>query len=392
MTDAILVLNAGSSSLKFAIFGAAQLDVLCRGGIDGIGGAAQLSVHGPIASLFPSLGARAKQATHETLTDWLLHAIRHELSALSLVAVGHRIVHGGMRFDKPVRVDADVLTYLDGLVELALGHEARSLAAVRAVAQSWPSLVQIACFDTQFHRTQPRLAQLFALPRALSDEGILRYGFHGLSYEYIASVLPEVAGAPGEGKVVVAHLGNGASMCAMIGRRSIATTMSYTPLDGLMMGTRCGSIDPGVILHLMQQKAMSATELADLLGNKSGLLGVSGISGDMRELEASAHPHANEAMELFAYRATLELGGLVAVLGGLDVLVFTGGIGEHSASVRRRICERASWAGVDLDGRANATHGHRISTRNSKVTVFVIPANEELVVARAAKQLGAQGI
>jgi acetate kinase len=392
MTDAILVLNAGSSSLKFAVFGSAQLDVLCRGGIDSIGEAPQLTVHGPMASLFPSLDAEAKQATHETLTDWLLGAVRRKLSALSLVAVGHRIVHGGRRFDKPVHVDADVLAHLDALVELAPGHEAHSLASIRAVTRSWPSLPQIACFDTQFHRTQPRLAQIFALPRTLTDGGILRYGFHGLSYEYIANVLPKVAGTHGEGKVVVAHLGNGSSMCAMIRRQSIATTMSYTPLDGLMMGTRCGSIDAGVVLHLMQHKGMSATAIAELLGNKSGLLGVSGISGDVRELEASSHQHAVEALELFAYRATQELGSLVAVLGGLDVLVFTGGIGEHSADIRRRICEQASWAGVDLDSIANADNGPRISTLNSKVSVFVIPTNEELVVARAAMRHGAQAI
>ena len=387
MTEAILVLNVGSSSLKFAVFGAAQLDVLCRGGIDGIGRAPQFFVHGPQASKFPSLDVQAKHPTHETLTDWLLNAICREMPELSLVAVGHRIVHGGMRFDKPVRVGADVLAYLDNLVELAPGHEAYSLAAIRAVAQLWPSLSQIACFDTQFHRTQPRLAQIFALPRALSDEGILRYGFHGLSYEYIASVLPEVAGTQSEGRVVVAHLGNGSSMCAMIGRKSIATTMSYTPLDGLMMGTRCGAIDPGVIFHLMQHKGMSAADVAGLLGNKSGLAGVSGISGDVRELEASTHPHATEALDLFAYRANQELGGLVAALGGLDVLAFTGGIGEHSAGVRRRICELASWAGLDFDSHANAENGPRISTQMSKVSVFVIPTNEELVVARAAKRL-----
>jgi acetate kinase len=387
MTDAILVINAGSSSLRFAVFARADFVVLCWGNFDSVGGDVALSIGGPLASRMPPFQPSAMTDTHEALTDWVLRSVQDCGPAVKPIAVGHRVVHGGMRFDAPALIDADVLAYLDALVDLAPEHEAHSLAAIRAVTKSWPSLPQVACFDTQFHRTQPKLAQLFAIPHALSDAGMVRYGFHGLSYEYIASVLPEVAGAIGDGKVIVAHLGNGASMCAMVGRRSLATTMSYTPLDGLMMGTRCGSIDPGVILHLIRHKGYSADDVADLLGNKSGLLGVSGISADVRVLEASKNHKAGEAIDLFVYRAGLEIGGLVAALGGLDALVFTGGIGEHSVSIRQRICEQARWMGLDLDVAANASHRSCISSQTSKVLALVIPSNEEIVVARAANRI-----
>jgi acetate kinase len=246
---------------------------------------------------------------------------------------------------------------------------------------------QVACFDTAFHRSQPRHAQLFALPRSLAADGVLRYGFHGLSYEYIAGALPEHAGARADGGVVIAHLGQGASLCALRNRQSVATTMGFTALDGLMMGRRSGAIDPGVLLYLLEQKKMAPAELADLLYNRSGLLGVSGLSDDVRVLEASGHQHAEEALDLFAYRAAREIGSLAAALGGIDVIVFTAGIGEHSASMRRRICEYSRWLGLALDERANAAHGPRISAPGSNVEAYVIPTDEELVIARAVRAL-----
>ena len=386
MTNAILVLNAGSSSIKFALYEAERLDVLCRGQIDSIGGAARFTVRGRKAELLPKTPALPQPATHETLTAWLLDTLR-AIGDVTIAAAGHRVVHGGAQFNAPVRLDDAVMGELDRLVSLAPLHEPHNLATIRAVAKTWSQLPQVACFDTQFHRTQPRLAQLFALPRELTDDGVLRYGFHGLSYEYIASVLPEHAGGRADGRVIVAHLGNGASMCALKERRSIASTMGFTALDGLMMGTRTGALDPGVVLHLLQQKGMSAGEVSDLLYNRSGLLGVSGISADVRRLEATDDPRAAEALDLFAYRVARELGALVAVLGGLDVLVFTAGIGEHSAGMRRRICEQAAWAGVVVDPAANTKGGPKISSPKSQVEVLVIPTDEEVVIARSTQQL-----
>jgi acetate kinase len=386
VTNAILVLNAGSSSIKFALHDVDNLEALCRGSIDAIGTEPRLTIQGSRAQDLAPSGPSPAHGLHDTLTTWLIDAIRGRFADVSLVAAGHRVVHGGARFDAPVRIDQNVLAELGQLIELAPGHEPHNLAAIRAIAKSWPELPQVACFDTEFHRTQPRLAQLFALPRYLIDEGVLRYGFHGLSYEYIGGVLPDFAGRRADGRVIVAHLGNGASMCAMKNRRSVATTMGYTALDGLMMGTRSGTLDPGVILHLLAYKGLSVAEVTDLLYNKSGLLGVSGITGDVRQLEASTDPNAAEALDLFAYRASRELGSLVAALGGLDVLVFTAGIGEHSAGVRRRICEQAAWAGVVLDAAANEAGGPRISAISSVVEVFVIPTNEELVIARSTRK------
>ena len=387
MTPAVLVLNAGSSSIKFAIYDVENLNLLCGGSIEDIGAIPRFNIRGPQLPKaaqwrdFPAVG------THESLTAWLLQTVRTQFPGLKLVAAGHRVVHGGIKFSEPVIVEASVLAELDRLVELAPGHEPHNIAAIRAVAAAWPALPQVVCFDTQFHRTQPRIAQLFALPRNLSDEGILRYGFHGLSYEFIASALPEQVGSRADGRVIVAHLGNGASLCAMKARRSMATTMSFTVLDGLMMGTRCGALDPGVILHLLQNKSMSAKDVSELLYNKSGLLGVSGISGDVRVLEKSHDPKASEALELFSYRVSCEVGSLVAVLGGLDVLVFTGGIGEHSLAMRQRICDRMQWLGIALDREANERQATRISKTGASIDVLVIPTNEELVIARATRAL-----
>ena len=385
MSSAILVLNAGSSSVKFALYDRAALTPLCRGEIEGVGHRARIDASGPLATALLAANAPPQADTHEGWIGWLLHAIRERLPHVAIRAVGHRVVHGGASFSAPARINAAVLRELDALAPLAPNHQVANLAAIRAVAADWPDLPQIACFDTAFHRSQPRLAQLFALPRDLTDAGIVRYGFHGLSYEYIAGVLPDLIGARADGRVIIAHLGQGASLCALRARRSIATTMGFTTLDGLMMGTRCGAIDPGVVLYLLQQNQMSMETVETMLYRQSGLLGVSTISHDVRELEASTDPRAAEAVQLFAYRAAREMGSLVAALGGLDALVFSGGIGEHSASVRQRICDYLQWLGITLDPVANAQHAARINATTAAVDVLVIPTNEELVIARATQ-------
>ena len=286
-----------------------------------------------------------------------------------------------MKFAAPVFIDAETLAELEALVPLAPLHQPHNVAAIKAVAQMTPTLPQVACFDTAFHRVQPAVAQAFALPRRYAEEGVCRYGFHGLSYEYIASVLPRIDPRAANGRTVVAHLGNGASMCAMASGKSVATTMSFTALDGLIMGTRCGAIDPGVLLYLIDRHGMNARALEQLLYEQSGLLGVSGVSSDMRALLASSDSCAAEALDLFVYRINRELGSLAAALGGLDALVFTGGIGENAASIRARVCRDASWLGLELDEEANAKGGPCISRMGSRVTAWVIPTNEELMIA-----------
>ena len=391
MTDLILVLNAGSSSIKFALhpLSGSGMKPALTGEIGGIGTAPQFKARNAGGeSLDTGILARADAtADHAALVARLLDWLLTGDWGGKIAAAGHRVVHGGRQFDGPVPIDAQVITSLEQLVPLAPLHQPHSLAAVRAVAGRLPELPQIACFDTAFHRTQPRLAQLFALPRHLSDEGIIRYGFHGLSYHSIAGALPDHLGARADGRVVVAHLGNGASMCAMKERRSLATSMGFTALDGLMMGRRSGSIDPGVLIHLQENNGLDVDAVGRLLYSESGLFGVSGISNDMRDLEASADPHAREAIDLFCYRAALELGSLVAALEGLDAIVFTAGIGEHSERVRRLICARLSWLGVDLDQTANEAHAARISTTDSTVDVLVIPTDEEAVIADAVRHL-----
>ena len=384
MIDAILVINAGSSSIKFALYHLNSLELFCRGDIQRIGaGAITIGASGPRRSAFEGLRPTQAAADHAALTEWLLRALGERLPDIRISAAGHRVVHGGMAFAAPVIVDAHVLEALDRLVPLAPNHQPHNLAAIRLIERTWPGLPQIACFDTAFHHSQPSHAQLFALPRSFTADGILRYGFHGLSYEYIAGALPAHAGARADGRVVIAHLGHGASLCALRERRSIATTMAFSTLDGLMMGSRSGAIDPGVLLYLLEEKKTPPADLADLLYNRSGLLGVSGISDDVRVLEASDHPHAEEALDLFAYRAAREIGSLAAALGGVDVIAFAGGIGEHSSSMRARICEYSRWLGVELDPHANVAHGPRISAAASRVDVFVIPTDEEIVIARA---------
>jgi acetate kinase len=320
--------------------------------------------------------------THEEALGVLLGYIECHKVGVTVIAIGHRVVHGGTRFSAPVLVDSAVLSQLEQLAPLAPLHQPHNLAAIRIVAKIRPEVPQVACFDTAFHRTQPRVAQTFALPYAMTEQGIKRYGFHGLSYEYIASVLPDVVGPQADGRVVVAHLGSGASLCAMQGRQSQATTTGFTALDGVPMGTRCGTIDPGVILYLLSKQGMDVASVTEVFYHRSGLLGVSGLSSDMRELLASDSPRAAQAIDLFVYRIGRELGSLVAALGGLDVLVFTGGIGEHAAPIRARVCQDAQWLGVRLDAEANRRGGPRISTDDSAVSVWAIPTDEDLMIAR----------
>lgn len=384
MTEALLVLNTGSSSLKFALYDL-ELALLCRGAIEEIGHT-HMVLSGRLADQIEAFGPPPEQADRDTTNAWLIATLR-KLPGLILRAVGHRIVHGGPRLQGPAWIDAEVLAELHSLIPLAPEHQPHNLAMVAAVSAQWPDLPQVACFDTAFHHTQPRLAAIFPLPRALTDAGVLRYGFHGLSYQYIASMLPTYLGSDADGRVIIAHLGNGASLCALKNRKSVATTMGFTTLDGLMMGTRSGSIDPGVVLHLILQEKMTAEEVSKLLNKESGLLGVSGISSDVRSLEASLDPHAAEALELFAYRVIREAGSLIAALGGLDAFVFTAGIGEHSKHIRQMICKGLEWAGISLDSHRNAASEKRISTATSKICVLVIPTNEEMAIAVNTRQL-----
>ncbi len=389
MKTAILVLNAGSSSIKFALYPAVETDdeeARYGGEIEGIGHEAHLSV---LDADGKSLAERtiAGPATHHGALAELLSWIAGHSGGITLAAAGHRVAHGGDEFSAPVVITPTVLQKLASLNPLAPLHQPHNLAAITALTKLHPKLPQVACFDTAFHTTQPDVATRIALSRPLTDKGIRRYGFHGLSYEYIAGVLPEHLADKADGRIVVAHLGSGASMCAMRERRSVATTMGFSPLDGLVMGTRCGSLDPGVILYLLEHEGMSSAEVTDLLYEKSGLLGVSGISDDMRDLLASSDLHAAEAVDLFVYRIVRELGSLAAALGGLDALVFTAGIGEHAAEIRARVCRQAAWLGIELDEAANGAGGPRISREHSGVTVLRLATDEQLVIARHTRKL-----
>jgi acetate kinase len=386
MTEVILALNAGSTSLKFSLFATTRdmdsLSLLYRGGVEGLGSEVRFLVSNAMGQRQEDEQLIAKAAiSHEEALQVLLEWIERHEDGLRLIAAGHRVVHGGTRFMAPVLVDAKVLTYLEQLVPLAPLHQPHNLTAIRAIARIRPHIPQVACFDTAFHQTQPAVAQAFALPREVTALGVKRYGFHGLSYEYIASVLPTYVGASADERVVMAHLGGGASMCALRGRRSVGTSMGFTALDGLPMGTRCGALDPGVVLYLLSEQRMTLSAVTDLLYHRSGLLGVSGESSEMRELLASDSPYAAEAIDLFVYRIRRELGSLVAILGGLDVLVLTGGIGEHAVPIRARICQDAQWLGVRLNEEANRTGGPKISTEDSAVAVWVIPTDEDMMIA-----------
>jgi len=391
VNEIVLVINAGSSSIKFSLFALAGSQTVCkplyRGAIENIGVDSRLIVKdnrieqpGIKTGTNKNLDADSYEAAIKHILNWL----EQLPSRYSVVAVGHRVVHGGMQFSQPVKVDRTVLAQLQALVPLAPLHQPQALRAIDSLLSMRPKMPQIACFDTAFHTTMPWVEQTFALPRALAKQGIRRYGFHGLSYEYIAGVLPGYLGKrKSNGRVIVAHLGHGASMCAMRQRKSVATTMSFTPLDGLAMSTRCGSIDAAVVLYLMRQRGMTVDEISDLLHHQSGLLGLSGISGDMHNLLAMASnsTESADAIAVFSQRVHRELGALAAALGGLDAVVFTGGIGEHAAPVRAAVCRAAAWLGIALDDSANNSDAKRISADNSRVSVWVIPTDEEHVIA-----------
>ncbi len=395
MTDAVLALNAGSSSIKFALFEvgpSGRLDRASQGQIEGIGTTPHFIARNPAGvTLAEQRLPNGADRLHEALLGDLLAWVEGHLGTAALVAVGHRVVHGGRDYAAPVRLDDSVIAALEGLTPLAPLHQPHSLSPIRALRALRPGLPQIACFDTAFHRTMPDVAARLALPRQYEEEGVRRYGFHGLSYEYIARRLGEITPALATGRVIVAHLGNGASLCAMHAGRSIDTTMSFTALDGLVMGTRCGAIDPGVLLYMLQQKGMSPHEVEDILYRRSGLLGVSGISSDMRALLASKEPQAREAVELFVFRAARQTASLAASLEGLDGLVFTAGIGEHAAEIRAALCARLGWLGVAIDPAANARHAARISRPDSRVEVRVIPTDEEAMIARHTLDVLAAG-
>ena len=382
--DAILVLNAGSSSIKFSVFEhTAAEPVLAFGGqIEGLYTTPRFRAENARGeSMGTFKWADGAHVGHEGAVAHLAGFVREHRENYRLVGVGHRVVHGGLEFSEPVRVTGDVLEKLRKLTPLAPLHQPHNLKLIDIVAERLPELAQVACFDTGFHRVQSELVQAYALPRKVTERGVRRYGFHGLSYEYIASMLPGLD-SKATGRVVVAHLGNGASMCAMRAGRSVASTMGFTAVDGLPMGTRCGALDPGVVLYLMDELGMDTRAVEKLLYQESGLLGVSGISSDMRTLLASGDPRARFAVDLFVYRIQRELGSLVAALGGLDVLVFTGGIGERSAPIRARACDGASWLGLAIDPAANAKGGPRINAQTSAVAVWAVPTNEELMIAR----------
>jgi acetate kinase len=385
MEDYGLVLNAGSSSVKFSVFvrhEQQEWQLAARGQIDGIGSSPRLAVKDEAGLVLDDekLDASVKdgQAALAVLAEWL----KARWGGSRVLGVGHRVVHGGARHAGPSIVTPELIEELRALIPLAPLHQPYNIGAIKAVAERLPDVPQVACFDTSFHRGHAPVAELIPLPKELRDAGVQRYGFHGLSYEYIASILPEVAPEIAEGRVIVAHLGSGASLCALRKRKSVDTTLGFTALDGLCMGTRPGSVDPGVILHLFQTVGLSATEVEKILYKKSGLLGVSGISNDMRDLLDNPDPAARLAVDYFVYHAAKQVGALAAVLGGVDALVFTAGIGERSAEIRRRICEASEWLGVTLDPAANQKHGPRITTSDSRVSAWVVPTNEELMIAR----------
>jgi len=393
MTDAIAVLNAGSSSLKFSLFTARIFRPLLHGQFEGLGARPHLVVKNKQGqTLLEQSWDDSAAFDHEAALSHLLSVMPEFLQRVQVVAVGHRIVHGGVQFHEPVVLTPAVVDELAKLVPLAPLHQPHNLAPVRALMKLAPEVPQVGCFDTAFHATNPSLSQRFALPRELHDAGVQRYGFHGLSYEFIASRLRLVDPVAAKGRTVVLHLGNGASMCALQQGRSVASTMGFTALDGLMMGTRCGTIDSGVLLWLMDERGMNARQIESLLYKQSGLQGVSGLSSDMRTLLASDDPRAAQAVDLYLYRIARELGSLVAALQGLDALVFTAGIGEHAAQIRSRVCRDAAWLGVALDESANddrplaAGQAHRISRPDSRVAVWVIPTNEELMIARHTRE------
>lgn len=389
----LMVFNTGSSSLKFSAWAVESdtrrtLSLQLRGAVTNIGASAHFHVVDHAGKQLVADDIADAESTHALALHRILNWLDAHFPGVEFHAVGHRVVHGGDRYVQPVRVDAAVLADLRTLIPLAPLHQPHNLAAIELLAAQRPQLVQVACFDTAFHQAQPPVARRFAIPRALHDAGIKRYGFHGLSYEYLAQVLPDSLGKAADDRVIVAHLGNGASLCALHQRKSIATTMGFTPLDGLMMGTRCGALDPGAVLYLQRECNMSIEQLEQLLYYESGLLGVSGISSDMSVLLKSNDPRAQESVDLYVYRIVREIGSLAAALGGVDALVFSGGVGENAAVIRARVCAALAWLGLHLDAARNAVGGPCISRADSAVSAWVIATHEDAIIAQHVLQAG----
>jgi len=384
MVQHILTLNAGSSSIKFALFELeAELSERLRGEVDGLGTSASHLLAKQDDKTIADERLDAEQAAnHETALDVVLALLRKTIGRSAIEAVGHRVVHGGVDFTQPIMLDAASLDEVEKLTPLAPLHQPHNLAGIRAAQRAFPDAVQVACFDTAFHRSHPWVNDTYALPRAFYDQGIRRYGFHGLSYEYVTGRLREIAPSYAQGRVAVMHLGNGASMCAIRNGRSVGSTMGFTALDGLPMGTRCGELDPGVVLYLLQEKGMTAAEVTDLLYQRSGLKGLSALSQDMRELEAAGTAEATQAIDYFVFRIRRELGAMAAILSGLDAVVFCGGIGEHAWRIRARVCRDFAWLGIELDDGRNQAGETVISTDGSRVRVFVVTTDEEAMIAR----------
>jgi acetate kinase len=384
MTDAITVFNAGSTSLKFGAYGmepSGSLPLLCRGQIDSMQGDPHFTVTDAVGKPLDSHEwGEAHAMDHRTALHFVIAWLEANLTGTKVVAAGHRIVLGGARFEAPVRIDGAVLDYLDSLILMEPSHQPFNVAGARAFAEAFPGLPQVACFDTSFHRTMPAVAQIYALPKEVRDAGVSHWGYHGISYDYISRQIQKFAPMPR--RVIAAHLGGGASLCAMLDGKSVETTMGFASLSGLPMATRSGDVPPGALFYLLRSKLFDDVSLEKMLYERAGLLGLSGISGDMRVLQESADPRAVAAVEYFVYAMTKYVGAYTAVLGGLDVLVFTAGIGEHSAPVRAALCAKLAWLGIKLNERANASNGPRISASDSAVPVWVIPTNEELMIAQ----------
>ncbi len=393
MSDAITVLNAGSSSIKFSVFTVLESDLqlVYSGKAEGIFNKPRFVAKDRSGKVIDEkLWPEGESLGHAGALNHLVDFLREHTNEYKPIAIGHRVVHGGLAFTHPVRLDSAIVEQLEEFIPLAPLHQPHNLSPIRLLFERIPDIPQVACFDTAFHSGQPQLAQLYALPQEITDSGVRRYGFHGLSYEYIASVLADYDDDAAAGRTVVLHLGNGASMCAMKACHSVASSMGFTAVDGLPMGTRCGAMDPGVVLYLIDQRGMSVRDVERLIYKQSGLLGLSGISSDMRVLQESDDPRAKLAIDYFIYRIGRELGSMAAALGGLDSIVLTAGIGENSDYIRERICREAAWLGVDPDSEANRNSKPRISTPGSKVAVWTIPTNEELMIARHTLRLVTQ--